>query len=168
MDARLLEEPAVIDAKAGRVGTPLYLSPEVVRQLPYDYKVDTWAVGCCLYHIVALEPPFTGENIQSLGVKIVGEQPKPLPRQYSERLSTFIVDTLMQKEAAVRPYISQILRKPTKYFGLDAIKMYKELVFSKLKTQTSCVNELDFIYQVLISAGLFETTHSVSNHVEPP
>jgi len=31
--------------------------------MPYDYKVDTWAVGCCLFHLAALEPPFLGENI---------------------------------------------------------------------------------------------------------
>jgi NIMA (never in mitosis gene a)-related kinase 1/4/5 len=45
-------------SKAGRVGTPLYLSPEMIRQNPYDYKIDSWAVGCCIYHLAALEPPF--------------------------------------------------------------------------------------------------------------
>lgn len=34
-----------------RVGTPLYLSPEIVKQQPYDYKVDVWAIGCALYHL---------------------------------------------------------------------------------------------------------------------
>jgi NIMA (never in mitosis gene a)-related kinase len=41
-----------------RVGTPLYLSPELVKQQPYDYKVDIWAIGCALYHLASLEPPF--------------------------------------------------------------------------------------------------------------
>ena len=36
----------IIASRQGRVGTPLYLSPEVVKQLPYDYKIDTWAIGC--------------------------------------------------------------------------------------------------------------------------
>ena len=77
----------------------------------------------------------------------------------------------MQKDPVARPYINQILRKPTKYFGVDVIKMYKELVFSKIKMQTSVVNELDYIYQVLISAGLFETTHTAATlpkHIEAP
>ncbi len=30
-------------------GTPLYLSPEVIRQIPYDYRVDIWALGCVAY-----------------------------------------------------------------------------------------------------------------------
>ena len=45
-----------------RVGTPLYLSPELVKQKPYDYKVDIWALGCVLYHLACLSPPFYGEN----------------------------------------------------------------------------------------------------------
>ena len=41
-----------------RVGTPLYRSPELVKQHPYDFKVDIWAMGCALYHLASLEPPF--------------------------------------------------------------------------------------------------------------
>jgi NIMA (never in mitosis gene a)-related kinase len=41
-----------------RVGTTLYLSPEIVKQQPYDFKVDVWAIGCALYHLAQLEPPF--------------------------------------------------------------------------------------------------------------
>ena len=46
-----------------RVGTPLYLSPELVKQQPYSFKVDIWALGCVLYHISCLRPPFKGENL---------------------------------------------------------------------------------------------------------
>ena len=68
----------------GRVGTPLYLSPEVVKQQPYDYKIDSWAIGCCFYHLSCLEPPFIGENIIALGNKIVNDPPnKKLPNKYS-------------------------------------------------------------------------------------
>eukprot|EP00347_Sterkiella_histriomuscorum_P005633 403355851 len=157
-----------LDVKVGRVGTPLYLSPEVIRQQPYDYKIDTWAVGCCLFHLAALEPPFLGENIQQLGTKILNDQPKQLPNQYSEKLSNFIVNILLQKDYHTRPYINTILRKPTKYFSEDVIREYREKVFMNLKFQPSHTgaNELDFIYQVLIGAGQFETTHSKNTILE--
>lgn len=50
-----------------RVGTPLYLAPELVLNKPYDSKIDVWALGCVLYHLANLETPFLGENLISLG-----------------------------------------------------------------------------------------------------
>jgi len=74
--------------------------------MPYDYKVDTWAVGCCLFHLAALEPPFLGENIQVLGTKIINDQPKKLSNEYSDKLSNFIINILLQKDPNSRPYIN--------------------------------------------------------------
>jgi len=37
------------ESKKGRVGTPLYLSPEIIQSQVYDYKIDVWAIGCSLY-----------------------------------------------------------------------------------------------------------------------
>ena len=116
----------LIQAKLGRVGTPLYLSPEVVKQLPYDYKVDTWAIGCCLYSLACLEPPFVSENLSQLGSKILTERPKNIPKHYSEKLNTFIIDTLLVKDPNYRPYVNQILKKVTKYFRDDIIKRYRD------------------------------------------
>jgi NIMA (never in mitosis gene a)-related kinase len=74
-----------------KVGTPLYLSPEQVKQFPYDFKVDIWGIGCCLYHLASFSPPFIAENIISLGHMIVGAQPKPLSyKYYSSEFSDFV------------------------------------------------------------------------------
>ena len=27
-------------------GTPLYMSPELVEEKPYDHNADLWALGC--------------------------------------------------------------------------------------------------------------------------
>ena len=42
------------------MGTPLYLAPEQVKHQGYDFKVDIWSLGCLLYLLTALEPPFHG------------------------------------------------------------------------------------------------------------
>jgi len=64
--------------QATKIGTPLYLSPEQINQTPYDFKIDIWGLGCCLFHLAALEPPFQGDNLISLGKAIVEETPKRL------------------------------------------------------------------------------------------
>ena len=50
--------PHNLAVQGTRVGTPLYLAPELVKGLPYDNKIDMWAVGCAIYHLSCLEPPF--------------------------------------------------------------------------------------------------------------
>jgi len=65
--------------QATRVGTPLYLSPEVIRKEAYSFKVDVWAIGCVLYHITSLKPPFQGDNLITLGFNICNKTEKALP-----------------------------------------------------------------------------------------
>lgn len=53
------------------VGTPFYLSPEIVESKPYSFKSDIWSMGVMLYELCALRPPFDGANIHFLCRKIV-------------------------------------------------------------------------------------------------
>ncbi|NXY92778.1 STK36 kinase, partial [Alcedo cyanopectus] len=39
-------------------GTPLYMSPELVEERPYDHTADLWSVGCILYELSVGTPPF--------------------------------------------------------------------------------------------------------------
>ena len=41
-----------------KVGTPYYVSPEVVRGAGYDWKSDVWSMGCLLYELACLRSPF--------------------------------------------------------------------------------------------------------------
>jgi serine/threonine protein kinase len=36
------------------VGTPFYVSPEVVQGAEYDWSSDLWSLGCLLYELAAL------------------------------------------------------------------------------------------------------------------
>ena len=91
-----------------RVGTPLYISPELVKQKPYDYKTDIWSFGCSLYHLACLEPPFTGGNLIVLGNNICKGVPKSLPFKYSNELRAFI-DKLLEKKPEDRPSAKEAL-----------------------------------------------------------
>jgi len=43
-------------------GTPYYLSPELVRGLPYAEPSDVWALGVIFFELLALDRPFTAPN----------------------------------------------------------------------------------------------------------
>jgi hypothetical protein len=53
------------------VGTPHYLSPELVHGRAYDQKSDIWALGCVLYEITCLHKPFDASNIPGIIMKYV-------------------------------------------------------------------------------------------------
>lgn len=101
-----------------RVGTPLYLAPELIKQVPYDFKVDLWSVGCSMYHLAALEPPFLGENVIVLGNNIVKTTPKRIPNKYSDEMSELIFK-LLSKRAENRPTSQQCLELIPKHVFED-------------------------------------------------
>ncbi|XP_028820372.1 serine/threonine-protein kinase Nek10 isoform X3 [Denticeps clupeoides] len=51
------------------VGTILYSCPEIVKNEPYGEKADVWAIGCILYQLATLRPPFYSTNMLSLATK---------------------------------------------------------------------------------------------------
>ena len=47
-------------------GTPDYLAPELLRKVPYDYKVDNWTIGVLTYELLTGASPFQPvQNSQS-------------------------------------------------------------------------------------------------------
>ena len=63
-----------------QTGTPYYVSPEVWQDKPYTNKCDIWSLGCVIYELAALKPPFEAQSMKGLCNKVIrGVYPK-LPR----------------------------------------------------------------------------------------
>ena len=43
----------------GKIGTIMYMAPEILRKEPYDEKVDIWSTGIILYNMMTGCSPFT-------------------------------------------------------------------------------------------------------------
>ncbi|XP_067456755.1 serine/threonine-protein kinase Nek10 isoform X1 [Thunnus thynnus] len=73
------------------VGTILYSCPEIVKNEPYGEKADIWALGCILYQMATLQPPFYSSNMLSLANKIVEAVYEPIEEgAFSERVVDMI------------------------------------------------------------------------------
>src|SRR4030042_4389387 len=60
------------------LGTPSYLSPELVQGAKVDHYADMWAGGVILYEMLAGRRPFEAPTITSLIHRIVSEPPPAL------------------------------------------------------------------------------------------
>ena len=86
--ARVLKN--TIDVSKSMVGTPYYLSPEIIEGKPYSFKSDIWSLGIMLYEMCALKPPFEGMNMHFLAMKNVRGQFRQIPPHFSYELRELI------------------------------------------------------------------------------
>lgn len=49
-----------------QTGTPYYCPPEVWKDQPYNSKCDIWSLGCVIYELTSLKPPFLAKNMKEL------------------------------------------------------------------------------------------------------
>jgi Protein kinase domain len=76
-------DPSQLTRSGAVLGTPLYMAPEQMRSArKADPRTDIWAIGVVLYELVTGTPPFLGETIPEMAIRIAEEEP-PAPRTIS-------------------------------------------------------------------------------------
>jgi NIMA (never in mitosis gene a)-related kinase len=102
---------ATMDNAKTMVGTPYYLSPEIIENRPYNFKSDVWSLGVLLYELCCLKPPFDGSSLHFLALKIIKGKYNPVPRSYSHGIRA-LIEKMLKVDPAARPTVSQILKDP--------------------------------------------------------
>ncbi|KAL7273604.1 G2-specific serine/threonine protein kinase [Rhizina undulata] len=97
------------------VGTPFYMSPEIVSDQPYTHKSDIWSLGCIIYEMCCLSPPFNAKSQYSLCQKIKEGRYPPVPTQYSPELRR-IISLCLNTNPNSRPDTAELL-------SLDVIRL---------------------------------------------
>ncbi|KZW01789.1 Pkinase-domain-containing protein [Exidia glandulosa HHB12029] len=120
------------------VGTPYYMSPEVMQEKPYDSKSDIWSLGCLLYELCALNPPFhEARTHNELAHFIRNGRIPPLPRAYSSALAQ-VIKAMLNVNPAMRPSAQQLLqheRLDLAFKLANMEKMVKQVKHMKLALQ---------------------------------
>lgn len=114
-----------------KVGTPLYMPPEVTRGERYGPPAEVYSLGAVAWEICMLQPafkPVKGMNLVTLFEMIQNGQVKPIPPStgYSSDLTNLIAQ-MMNTDPAKRPSLDYI-------YGL-ASRKYDELTAEKSRRE---------------------------------
>lgn len=93
------------------VGTPYYLSPELILERPYDHRSDIWALGVVIYELMSLKHPFNATSMKGLMQRILRVQYEPVPKLYSTELRN-LIPRFLTKEPSHRIKLEELLELP--------------------------------------------------------
>lgn len=95
------------------VGTPYWMSPEVISRLPYGPEVDIWSLGIMVVEMVDGEPPFFNEPPLQAMRRIRDMPPPKLKNTHkvSPRLQGFI-ERLLVRDPLQRATAADLLQHP--------------------------------------------------------
>ncbi|KAJ9459255.1 hypothetical protein DIPPA_23641 [Diplonema papillatum] len=93
------------------VGTPGYLSPEVVQQQPYGTASDVWSLGCCLLELVTGVRPYSTFISATAVIKTVSDPHPPIPPSVPPAMRGFLMSTF-SKVPEARPTAQELLESP--------------------------------------------------------
>ena len=91
-----------------KTGTPYYLAPEVWEDRSYDYKCDIWSIGCIIYELCCLVPPFRATSLKELYRAIRTGYYIPIPKEYSNDLK-IVISWMLNTNPSHRKSAKEIL-----------------------------------------------------------
>ncbi|MBI3896038.1 MAG: protein kinase [Acidobacteria bacterium] len=107
------------------LGTPSYMSPELIKGMGADRSSDLFSLGAMLYEMLTGAKPFAGDNLSNVFYKILQEDP-PAPSMVNPLLPPgldgVILKALAKDPTARYPNCAQFLADLEIHAGLPTIQ----------------------------------------------
>jgi serine/threonine protein kinase len=122
------------------IGSILYSSPEMIKNEAYTEKSDLWALGCILYELLNLSPPFEGDNPLTIAKKIADVDYRKLKAEdYEYPVLVVIVERCLILDQNERIDLNELCGYLGPYFA-DKLNYFKRTEWD-LRNENESLNE---------------------------
>ena len=136
--------------KISKIGTPFYMSPEVIMQNKYNYKCDIWSLGITSYEMAEGEPPFSKTKPYLVLKKIITHPPNGLKNKdkWSKDFNDF-VEKCLTYDPNERPSAKDLLKHPFIVKNNRGNNIISELI-------NNCLDDLVFYRKKILEDSYYE------------
>ena len=160
--AKLCDDSTNLTRTGRFLGTPSYVAPEVVCDLPADHRTDIYSLGCIFYEMISGRVPFRADTPISVVYKHVHEAPVPLaeldlPAGIDPAINALVM-SMLAKEPGDRPENVQHV--------MEALRALGASVVLTTPVPVGSMNDPPATSSPRVDVGAGETPVDVANTVE--